>query len=137
MSVNYDIADRMANMGDVKRSELTKAGAFSTSRSAALLGDNSEPKPKKSDNVVEAEMKAQESESRFAPVFEQLHEAVDAACEACQKLVDGVQSEKEQDNKLASVLDDLEAVVQNIRDSRQDIMSEIAPAQDAPEPLKS
>lgn len=132
MTLNYALADKMANVSDVKRHDMAQSGRFSASTDT-----QSADKPKESGNVVEAEMKSQETESRFSPVFEQLHEAVSAAAEACQKLTEGVQSEKEQDKKLATVLDDLITVVGNIRDTRSDIMSQIAPAQDAPEPLKS
>ena len=139
MSMDFSVADKMANIGTAKRQEMDKAGRFG--RASALIGssDSSQQNaaPQKTDgNVVEAEMNTQEAQDRFAPIFEQLHEAVEASCGALQKLVEGVQSEKEQDASLVQVLNDLTSVVQNIRDSRQDIMSQIADAPAAPDALK-
>lgn len=138
MSVNYQLADKMAGVGDVKRQDMKMTGAFSRSAALADTGEEQKPETGKG-NVVQAEMKQQEAEREMRAVFDEVSDACYAAREACQKEQEGVQSKKERDAILVKCLNDLIAVIEQTRDGRQDIMSAIADKEnpDAPEALRA
>ncbi len=131
MTMNYDIADKMAVMNTSKRQELDKKGLFG--RAAALVADGakSDADKRQTPNAVAEEMKALEAVKEYEPVWEQLEMAVRAARESCQKAVDGVESKKERNDKLVKILNDLIAVTETVRDNLGDVIAERSPEEKA------
>lgn len=127
MTMNFNLADKMAVMSTSKRQDLDRKGVFG--RAAALIGNgprsDSDPKePKaKPKNTVAAEMKKLEGAKEYEPIWEQVQMASRAAQESCQKSMDGVESKKERDDRLVKTLNDLIAVIEAVRDSRKEVIA--------------
>uniref|UniRef100_A0A832I1H2 Uncharacterized protein n=1 Tax=Eiseniibacteriota bacterium TaxID=2212470 RepID=A0A832I1H2_UNCEI len=123
MPFDHSEAERIVNMTDQQRLRSSHGP-----RAAALMGDEPKPKAPKSratphkGNVVAQQMKSQEFTQRFVPVFSKLREAVSAAERACQNPEHGVQSKQEADRLLERTLNDLIAVVTEIRDERKELI---------------
>ena len=126
MPFDHSEAEKIIASTDVKRHD------GMGSRAAALMGETKSeekqaPKPRAKpakDNLVAQQMKAQEHTKHYAAVFGKLREAVSAAERACQNPEQGVQSKEEADALLERTLNDLIAVVGEIRDERKEIIRE-------------
>lgn len=117
--LDHNQAETILSSTDVKRSE-----GVGMSRSKALAGDSEPKKPaKKETNVVEREMQM----DRYTAVFSKVRDATYAAERACQKAKESVTTEKAMDRTLEDTLNDLIAVITDIRDERKKIIA------DAPE----